>query len=108
MRKILTTWGMIILMLISIVGTAAAQTGVDPTETPTVVPTSPPAESTLYQHPIVQILSAYFGRESRPMLPTPTLTPTETLTETPTDTPTVDPSATATEVSTETPYRNPH
>ncbi len=39
MRKILSTWGVIILLLVSVVGTAAAQTGVEPT----VVPTSQPA-----------------------------------------------------------------
>jgi hypothetical protein len=92
MRKILSTWGIIILMLSLVVGTAAAQSGSNPSDTPTAVPTSQPAGSTLYLHPIVQILSSYFGRETRPMLPTPT----------PTLTPTVDPSATATEVSSET------
>ena len=77
MRKILSTWGMIILMLVLIVGSAAAQSGVDPTTTPTTVPTSQPADQPSIQHPIVQILSAYFGRTTRPMLPTPT--PTDNL-----------------------------
>lgn len=110
MRKLFSTWGLILLLLVSIVGTAAAQTGTDPTATPTAVPTSEPAESTTYMHPIVQILSAYFGRSTRPMMPTPTPTATETPTETPTvdpnvtptDTPTVDPNATPTETPTAT------
>jgi hypothetical protein len=92
MRKILSTWGMITLMLVFIVGTVAAQSGEDPSATPE--PTSQPAETTSYTHPVVQILSAYFGRLSRPTLPTPT----------PTDTPTVDPSA---EVPSETPTVTP-
>jgi hypothetical protein len=50
----------------------------------------------------VQVLSAYFGRETRPTLPTPTPTVTKTATETATETATVDPSATATETATET------
>ncbi len=75
MRKILSTWGVIIILLVSVVRTAAAQSGVEPT----VVPTSQPAGSTIYQHPIVQILSAYFGRLSRPTLPT--IAPTDTVTE---------------------------
>jgi hypothetical protein len=97
MRKILSVWGMILLMLVLVVGTAAAQSGLDATATPTAVPTSQPAGSTNYTHPIVQILSAYFGRTTRPTLPTPT----------PTATATVDPSATATEVSSETPTATP-
>jgi hypothetical protein len=99
MRKILSVWGMILLMLVLIAGTVAAQSGVDPTVTPTAVPTSQPAGSTNYTHPIVQVLSAYFGRMTRPMLPTPTLVPTQT--------PTVDPSATPTEVTSETPTATP-
>jgi hypothetical protein len=95
MRKLISIWGTMILMLVLIVGTAAAQSGVGPTGTPT----SPPAGSTRYMHPIVQILSAYFGRTTRPMLPMPTVTPTQT--------PTVDPSATATEVPSETPTATP-
>lgn len=79
---------MIVLLLGAVVGTAAAQT-----PEPTAVPTSQPAEPTTYVHPIVQILAAYFGRESRPTLATPT----------PTETPTVDPSATPTETPTVTP-----
>jgi hypothetical protein len=88
---------MIFLMLVLIVGTAGAQSGVDPTTTPTTVPTSQPTGSTLYKHPIVQILGAYFGRTTRPMLPTPT----------PTATPTVDPLATPTEIPSETPTATP-
>jgi len=118
MRKILSTWGLIILMLVSVVGTAAAESS-DPTATPTTtstaVPTSEPAGSTVYLHPIVQILSAYFGRVTRPVMPTATPTATETPTDTPTvdplatATPTVDPlaTATATETPTETPTAEP-
>lgn len=94
MRKIITTWGLILLMLVSVVGTAAAQDS-----GPTATPTSQPAESTYYRHPIVQILSAYFGRLTRPVLPTASPTPTATFTATPT----VDPSATATATPTEGP-----
>ncbi len=102
MRKILTTWGLILLMLVSIVGTAAAQDS-GPTATPTATPTSQPAESTFYRHPIVQILSAYFGRLTRPVLPTASPTPTATFTVTPT----VDPLATATATPTEGPSPTP-
>jgi hypothetical protein len=103
MRKILTTWGMILLMLVSIVGTVAAQSGVDPSATPTSVPTSQPAAPTVYVHPIVQILSGYFGRVTRPMLPTATLPPTMTATVAGT----VDPAATATAVPTGAPTATP-
>ena len=89
MRKLLSTWGMITLLLVFIVGSVAAQSGDDP-----VVPTSEPAESTLYTHPVVQVLSAYFGRTTRPMMPTPTAT--ETPTEDPLAPPTEDPSETPT------------
>ena len=84
MRKILSTWVMIVLLLGAVVGTAAAQT-----LEPTAVPTSQPAEPTTYLHPIVQILAAYFGRETRPTLatPTPTVDPSATPTVTPTVTP---------------------
>ncbi len=99
MRKLLTTVGLIALLLIFTVGTVGAQSGVDPSATPTTVPTSEPAEPTVYTHPIVQILSAYFGRLSRPMLPTATPTATEVSTDTPTD----DPSVADTEVPSETP-----
>ena len=97
MRKTLSAWGIILLMLVLIVGTVGAQSGDDPNATPTTVPTSEPAEPTLYTHPIVQILGAYFGRTTRPMLPTPT----------PTETPTVDPSAPPTEEPSETPTEVP-
>jgi len=92
MRKILSTWGMITLLLVFIVGTVAAQSGDDPT-----VPTSEPAESTLYTHPVVQVLSAYFGRTTRPMMPTAT----------PTETPVVDPNAPPTEEPSATPTPTP-
>jgi hypothetical protein len=92
MRKILSTWGMITLLLVFIVGSVAAQSGDDPN-----VPTSEPAESTLYTHPVVQVLSAYFGRTTRPMMPTPTAT----------ETPTEDPSAPPTEEPSETPTPTP-
>jgi hypothetical protein len=97
MRKILSTWGIILLMLVLVAGTVAAQSGDDPAATPTVTPTSQPTGSTSYLHPIVQILSAYFGRTTRPVMPTPTLT----------ETPTLDPSATVTETPSETPTATP-
>lgn len=96
MRKILSTWGMITL-LVFIVGTVAAKSGDDTSIPPTAVPTSQPAESTLYSHPVVQVLSAYFGRTTRPMMLTPTLT----------ETPTEDPSAPPTEEPSETPTPTP-
>ena len=109
MRKILSAWGIILLMLVLVVGTAAAESGVDGTATPTAVPTSQPAESTGYVHPVVQILSAYFGRTDRPMMPT--ATPTDTPTVDPnapaTDTPTVDPNAPATATPTPEPVLGP-
>ena len=58
-RKVIATWGMILLLLASIVGTAAAQTG----DTPEVTPTTEPTVTTNFYHPVVQILSAYFGRK---------------------------------------------
>jgi hypothetical protein len=117
MRKILSAWGIIILMLVLIVGTVGAQTGDEPTPTPTATetatptdeptatataepsatPTSVPVQSKFYSHPVVQILSAYFGRTTRPMLPTAI----------PTETPTVDPLATATDVPSELPTATP-
>ena len=69
MRKLLSTWGMITLLLVFVVGSVAAQSGDTTGTTPTEVPTSEPANSTLYTHPVVQVLSAYFGRTTRPMMP---------------------------------------
>lgn len=83
---------MITLLLVFIVGTVAAQSGDDP-----AVPTSEPAESTLYTHPVVQVLSAYFGRTTRPMMAIAT----------PTETPPVDPNAPPTEEPSATPTPTP-
>ena len=92
-RKSLATLGIVIGLLVSLVGTVAAQTGTTPTVTPT--PTNDAAETSAYTHPIVQILAAYFGREAA----SETLTPV-TATDTPTETATPDPNATATEAPT--------
>jgi hypothetical protein len=98
MRKVFATYAMIVLMLLSVVGTAAAQTG----DNPTAVPTSQPAAPTTYVHPIVQILGAYFGRATRPV-PVTTLTPVAGATEppagSPTETPQTDPEIFAAQIA---------
>lgn len=93
-RKSFATLGIVIVLLVSLVGTVAAQTGTTPTVTPT--PTDDAAETSAYTHPIVQILAAYFGREAA----SETLTPV-TATDTPTETATPDPNATETQTPTE-------
>lgn len=85
-KKTLATWGILIVLLVSLFGTAAAQSGVTPPVTPT--PTEQPG-SKFFTHPVVQLLSAYFDREvDAGTLPEPT----ETVTPDPLATP--DPSAT--------------
>jgi hypothetical protein len=97
--KMIATWGMIVVMLVTVVGTAAAQTG---TETPTAAPT----DGTVYTHPVVQILSKYFGRYQGPAV-NPTASPSPEATVDPNATldpnATVDPNATPTETPTATP-----
>jgi len=102
-RKILASLGVILLMMASVVGTAAAQSGTDTTPVPTTVATSEVAGTTTYVHPIVQILSAYFGREGHPTWTNVTETPTETATETATETSTETSTETTTEEVTDTP-----
>lgn len=84
-RKTLLTLGMVVALLVSLFGTVAAQTGT--TVTPTPVPTDEPGTgSKFFTHPVVQILSAYFGRNlgetDDPVTPTATPDPNE-----PTETP---------------------
>lgn len=102
-RKSFATLGIVVVLLASLVGTVAAQTGTTPTVSPT--PTSDAATTSLYAHPIVQILAAYFGRDTASDTLTPT-TPTETETpdasDTETETATADASATADATTTAT------
>ena len=92
-RKMISTWGMIVILLASIVGTAAAQIGTETDTPPVATPTTLPAGPVVYSHPIVQILSAYFGRKGVSSDPLVTATPVVTVT--------VDPNATLTPEPTE-------
>jgi hypothetical protein len=97
--KMIATWGMIVVLLVSVFGTAAAQTG---TETPTTTPT----DGTLYTHPVVQILSKYFGRyQGTTPAVSPTASPSPEATVDHNATP--DPNATPTETPTVTPPEVP-
>lgn len=77
--KLLVTWGIILVLLVSVFGTAGAQTG------PVTTPTPPPTDELqgAYVHPIAQIIGAYFGRdkaatdEATPTPETPVFTPEE-------------------------------
>ncbi len=101
LRKTLATSAILIVMLVSLIGSAAADSVTGATETPVPEATTQPVETTYFTHPIVQVLSAYFGR-STPVVATPEVTetaePTETATSTE-ETPEViatDPTETAT------------
>jgi hypothetical protein len=96
-RKTITTIAILVVMLVSLIGTAAAQDVVD-TLTPTVTATPLPGAK-FFTHPVVKLLSAYFDQEE--VTATPTETATETSTETVTDTVTV--TETVTETATPTP-----
>jgi hypothetical protein len=87
-RKMISTWGMIVILLVSLVGTAAAQdeAGDEPPVTET-----PVTEPTYYAHPVVQILSAYFGRHGVSEEPDPEETPDPDETVDPDATPTAEP-----------------
>lgn len=94
-RKHLLTVGITILLLVAFVGTAAAQAAQPPapTEEPTTEPVQP--TSKFFYHPVVQILSAYFGRVQEEAVAEPTEEPTmdpnnPDITPVPTETP-VDP-----------------
>jgi hypothetical protein len=82
-RKTIATLGILVLLLVSIVGTAAGQTGDEPTPEPVTT-----EETTTYSHPVVQILAKYFGREDGP------LTKVVETEETPDPEATADPEAT--------------
>jgi hypothetical protein len=95
-HKTFATIGILAVLLVLVFSTAAAQTGTPTSATPT--PTASPTQmpSKFLSHPIVQILSAYFGRETEqqadatPTEPVPTdgSTPVATPTEAvPTQTP---------------------
>lgn len=59
-RKSIATLGILVVLLVSIVGTAAGQSG---TEVPTAAPTEEPStETVVYDHPVVQLLAKYFDR----------------------------------------------
>jgi hypothetical protein len=87
-HKTFATIGILAVLLVLVFSTAAAQTGTPTSATPT--PTTGPTQmpSKFLSHPIVQILSAYFGRETEDQAdPTPT-EPVPTDGSTPVATPT--------------------
>jgi hypothetical protein len=96
-RKTLVTFGMVVALLVSLFGTVAAQTGATATPTPEPTSGSDGTGSKFFTHPVVQILSAYFGRNlgdtTEPGTPTATPDPNEpTATPDPNNpTPTADP-----------------
>lgn len=92
-RKKFAILGIVVVLLISLVGTAAAQTGTTPTA---AVSADDAAGTGRYAHPIAQILAAYFGKEAEPET-LATATPAETST----GTPTTEPTATSTPPSQE-------
>lgn len=70
-RKFIATWGMIVVLLASMVGSAAAQ---ETAPTPEPTPPAGPTTTLTYAHPVVQVLAAYFGRKAAAN-PAPTATP---------------------------------
>jgi hypothetical protein len=86
-RKKIVSTTIVMILLVSFFGTAAAQTGSDPaaTTTPEAVQTQEPG-SKFFSHPVVALLSAYFDGQSKEE-PSSTVTPvvaeTPVITETP-------------------------
>lgn len=79
-KKPLATLAILVILLVSLFGSAAAQTGVTPSPEPTDE-TALAAGSKFFTHPIVQILGAYFGRDLglTPAAATPTVDPSATV-----------------------------
>lgn len=69
-KKTFASFALVVILLISLFGTAAAQAE-EPVD-PEPVATSTPAPSKFLSHPIVQILSAYFSRDLETATPEPT------------------------------------
>ena len=99
-RKAIVSIGILVVLLVSLIGTAAAA-DVIVTDTATATETTQPTPlpgSKFFTHPVVKLLSAYFDEDS--FTPPPTETATETVTdtvessETVTVTDTVEPTAT--------------
>jgi hypothetical protein len=92
-QKHLVTLGIVIILLVSLFSTAAAQTGTTPEASPTAVtsgtPTTAPTPepgAKFFTHPIVKLLGAYFDLIDSINNPTPTPDPLVTPTVAPTDT----------------------
>ncbi len=91
-RKVFAITGILVLLLVSLFTSVAAQSGTDPEAAPTVSPTddltkaAPLAGTKFFTHPVVQILSAYFDREKQEtVVPTDPNTPSGTETPVPTE-----------------------
>lgn len=90
-RKFFTTLGILVVLLVSLVGTVAAQSGSGPETTPTVAPTATAtavpttttatqttAGSKFFMHPVVKLLDAYFGEKPEAQTNDVTATASET------------------------------
>ncbi len=75
-RKTLAAVGILIILLVSLVGTAGAQSITTPETIPSATPTLVPGTK-FFAHPIVKLLSAYFDQDTQPEITDPTGTPTE-------------------------------
>lgn len=62
-RKSIATFGILLMLLVSIIGTAAGQSGTDPEVTPTPTTEEEQAGTKFFTHPVVQLLSKYFDRD---------------------------------------------
>ncbi len=63
-RKTLATISILLILLISMFGTVFAQDGGDPEVTPDPTEEVVPAGAKFFTHPVVQVLSLYFDRET--------------------------------------------
>jgi len=61
-KKTFTAIGIMVILLVSLFGTAGAQTGTNPEETPTETPITE-AGANFFVHPVVRLLSAYFDQD---------------------------------------------
>jgi hypothetical protein len=82
-QKHLFTLGIVIILLVSLFSSAAAQTGTTPESSPTVVisgtPTAAPTPepgAKFFTHPVVKLLSAYFDQVAVVTPVDPSVTPT--------------------------------
>ena len=84
-RKTVAALGILVILLVSVFGTVGAQSGTDPDETPTVVPTTEtePTSTKFFTHPVVKLLSAYFDQDTEEEEVEPEEPTDPTVTETP-------------------------